>query len=136
VPTTNVPTTNVPTTNAAIAALCTDLIFTSKITEVARTLGVTCHGARDVESLLARTRRHAAEAPIALVIVDMVLRDADAAVAIRALRADPSTRAARIVAFLPHERDDLRDAATAAGATSVLTRGQLAKQLPRLIGGE
>jgi CheY-like chemotaxis protein len=123
------------TTNVAIGALCTDLIFTSKITEVARTLGVTCLGARDVDSLLARARTQATAAPIGLVIVDMVLRDADAAVAIRALRADPSTHAARIVAFLPHERDDLRDAATAAGATSVLTRGQLAKQLPALIAG-
>ena len=117
-----------------ISALCTDMIFTSKITEVARALGVECHVAKDVASLLARTRTQAPAAPIALVIVDMVLRAADAADAIRALRADPSTSAARIVAFLPHERDDLRDAATAAGATSVLTRGQLAKQLPALIG--
>jgi CheY-like chemotaxis protein len=119
--------------NAAIGALCTDLVFTSKITEVARALGVECLAAKDVASLLARARTRAND-PLALVIVDMVLRDADAALAIRALRADPSTAAARIVAFLPHERDDLRDAATAAGASSVLTRGQLAKQLPALVG--
>ena len=114
----------------AIAALCTDLVFTSKITEVAKTLGVTCQGAGDVTTLLARAQ---ASRPT-LVIVDMVLRGgADAAEAIRALRADAATQAARIVAFLPHERDDLRAAASAAGANAVLTRGQLAKQLPALV---
>jgi CheY-like chemotaxis protein len=114
---------------AQVAALCTDLFFTSKITEVARTLGVPCSAARDMATLLARAQT----APPALVIVDLVLRDADAIAAIAALRADAATAGARIVAFLPHERDDLRAAATAAGATSVLTKGQLAKQLPALL---
>ncbi len=110
-------------------ALCSDLLFTSKIAETARTLGVPCPVARDVASLLA----HARATPPALVIVDMVLRQGDAADAIRALRAEDATRAAHIVAFLPHTRVDLIAAAEAAGADVVLTKGQLTKQLPALL---
>ena len=115
----------------AIAALCTDLFFASRIAEVARTLGVTCHGARDLAALLARAR----DAPPTLIFVDMRLRGADAALAIRALRADESTRAARIVAFLPHVEEELASAAEAAGADLVLTHGQLSKKLPSLLAG-
>ncbi len=115
----------------AIAALCTDLFFASRIAEVAKTLGVVCHGARDVETLVARART----APPTLVFVDMLLRGADAAAAIRRLRTDESTRAARIVAFLPHVQEELATAAEAAGAHVVLTRGQLGKQLPGLLTG-
>ena len=112
-----------------IAALCTDLFFASRIAEVAKTLGVTCLGARDVATLLTRAR---GDAPT-LVIVDMILRDADAALAIRTLRADAATRDARIVAFLPHVEEALAEAAHAAGAHEVLTRGQLTKRLPALL---
>jgi CheY-like chemotaxis protein len=115
----------------AIASLCTDLFFGSKIAEVAKTLGVAHVGAREVATLLERARA----TPPSLVIVDMSARGVDAAEAIRMLRADPATQAARIVAFLPHERDDWMAAARAAGASDVLTRGQLSKQLPKLVAG-
>ena len=111
------------------AALCSDLFFASRIAEVARTLGVAHQGARELAALLAQAR----QSPPTLIFVDMLWRGGDPAEAILALRADPATRAARIVAFLPHVQEELASAAEAAGAQPVLTRGQLTKQLAALL---
>jgi CheY-like chemotaxis protein len=111
-----------------VLGLCTDLFFASRIAETARTLGVPCHVARTLDALLERARA----APPRLVIVDLVLRDIDAVAALRALRADPATASAELVAFSPHVMEDLADAAAATGAR-VLTRGQLTRKLPELL---
>jgi CheY-like chemotaxis protein len=112
-----------------IAALCTDLFFAARIAEVAKTLGVVCVGARDLDGLLARLGD---ETPT-VTFVDMRLRGGDAAEAIRRLRA---LKATRVVAFLPHVEEDLAEAARAAGADTVLTHGQLGKKLPSLIAAD
>ena len=109
-----------------ILALVSDLLFTSKIRETAATLGLPVETVRTADALLAR-------APAAtVVIVHLIAHGLDAAPALRALRAAAPT--ARLVAFGPHTAEDLLASARAAGADAVLTHGQLAKQLPSLLG--
>ena len=102
-----------------------DMLFTSKIREVARTLGVTAESARDLPAL---TR---AAAGARLVIFDLRLPGALEAVA--ALAADPALRGVRSVGFIDHERTDVMDDARARGCSEVLTKGQFARDLPRLL---
>jgi CheY-like chemotaxis protein len=115
-----------------ILVLCTDLLFGSKIAETARTLEVLCSTARDVSSLVAKAR--ALPTPPQLIIVDLVLRDQDSLAALALLRQDPATALVPLVAFVPHVMEDLAAAAAATGAR-VMTRGQLTRKLPELLGG-
>jgi hypothetical protein len=102
-----------------------DMLFTSKIREVARTLGVSVEGARDVAGL-------AKAAPGArLIILDLRLDGALDALA--ALAADPALRGLRSVGFVDHEKTEVMDAARARGCSEVLTKGQFARDLPRLL---
>jgi|SRR4051812_16681990 hypothetical protein len=102
-----------------------DMLFTSKIREVARTLGVTAEPARDLATL---TR---AAAGARLVIFDLRLEGALDAVA--ALAADPALQGVRSVGFVDHERTEVMDAARARGCGEVLTKGQFARDLARLL---
>jgi CheY-like chemotaxis protein len=109
-----------------IAYLCTDLLFTSKIREVARGLGLEVSGARDVEALAATAR--GADA----VIVD--LRLPAALDALIRLRADPATAEVPAIGFCDHENVDLMARARDAGCTQVLAKGKFSSDLPRLLG--
>jgi hypothetical protein len=80
-----------------------DLLFVSKIREVARQLGIDARSVRDAESL------HA-EAPGARLLV-LDLRLPSALAALDRLAADPATRAVPKVGFIDHERTDVMERA-------------------------
>jgi DNA-binding NarL/FixJ family response regulator len=111
-----------------ILVLATDLFFASRIAEVGKTLDRPVKTARSADQLLAL----AAEVRPELVFVDLHLRDLDSIAALKQLRA--GLLGVRIVCFFPHVDDELGESARAAGADLVLTRGQVSKQLPGLIG--
>lgn len=104
-----------------VAYLCTDLLFTSKIRETARALGVEVVGARDAAGLAT------AAAAAALVIVD--LRRPDALAALDAVRAGGDVRA---VGFCDHERADLFDEAARRGCLA-LAKGKFSSELKHLL---
>jgi hypothetical protein len=99
--------------------LCTDLLFTSKIREVAKQVGVEIAGARDAAQLAG------AAADAALAIID--LRRPDALAAIDAL-----PRELAKVGFIDHERVDVMEAARERGVRA-FAKGQFAKELPMLL---
>jgi hypothetical protein len=105
---------------ASVVYLVSDLLFTSKIREVARQLGLECAAARDTAQL------SAAAGDAKLVIVD--LRRPDALAALDAI----SGSAARKVGFVDHERTDVMDAARDRGCVA-LAKGKFATELPRLL---
>jgi hypothetical protein len=118
---------------ADIVYLVRDMMFTSKIREVARQLGLAIQAAPDPGAL----SRTAAGARV--VIVDLRLPQAmEALDALAALAADPAVAAMRpaqtIIGFVDHEKVEVMDAARARGCTRVLTKGQFAKELPALLG--
>ncbi len=102
-----------------------DMMFTSKIREVASQLGLEAKGAPD-PAALARTAPGAK-----LVIVD--LRLPQALDALDALAADPATAAIPRVGFVDHEKVEVMDAARAHGCDRVLAKGQFSKELPALL---
>lgn len=110
---------------ADIVYLVRDMMFTSKIREVAGQLGLTAQGTPDVAAL------SRAAAGARLVIID--LRLPQALEALDALAADPAAAAVPRVGFVDHEKVDVMDAARAHGCGRVLTKGQFAKELPSLL---
>jgi CheY-like chemotaxis protein len=110
---------------ADVVYFARDMLFTSKIREVARTLGVTVEGARDAAALTQ------AAAGARLVLLDLRLDGALAA--LEALAADPALRGVRSVGFVDHEKVDVMDAARARGCAEVLTKGQFSRDLHRLL---
>jgi AmiR/NasT family two-component response regulator len=110
---------------ADVVHFITDMLFASKVREVAKTIGLTVQGARDPQALATAARE------AKLVIVD--LRVPRALEALDALAADATARAVPSVAFIDHERTDLMDAARAKGAGQVMAKGQFANALPKLL---
>jgi DNA-binding NarL/FixJ family response regulator len=110
---------------ADVVYLVRDMMFTSKIREVAAQLGLEARGAPDPAAL-------SRAAPGArLVIVD--LRLPQAMEALEALAADPAAAAVPRVGFVDHQKVELMEAARARGCPRVLTKGQFAKELPSLL---
>jgi CheY-like chemotaxis protein len=112
-----------------VLGLVPDLLFATRIEQGLRHLGYRVDLAADATALVARTR----EAEPELVLVDLAARGVDVPAAIRALRADPATRAVPIVAFGPHLDEAARAAARDAGADAVVANSKLALDLPGVL---
>jgi hypothetical protein len=107
---------------ADVVYLIHDMMFSSKVREVAKQTGVTITAAREPAAWAAAAR----EAKLA--IVDLRLPVAFAA--LDALAAPPN--GVRIIGFVEHERTDVMDQARAKGCADVMAKGQFANALPKL----
>jgi hypothetical protein len=105
---------------AKIVYLVSDLLFVSKIREVAKQLGVEAEARRDAAAL------SEAAATAQLVIVD--LRHPAALAALDLLR----DRAVAKVGFIDHEKTDVMEAARERGCRAY-AKGAFAKELPSLL---
>jgi CheY-like chemotaxis protein len=114
---------------ADVVYLVRDMLFTSKIREVARQLGLSVQAVTVPAGDPAALARAAVGAQV--VIVDLRLEPA--LEALGALAADPALAAVPTIGFVDHERADVMDAARARGCRHVLTKGQFSKDLPRLL---
>jgi len=112
---------------ADVVYLVQDMLFTSKIREAAKAVGLTVQATRDPAALVT------AAATAKLVIVDLRLPSALDALA--ALGADPAAKAIRSVGFIDHERLDVMDQARERGCGQVMAKGQFANALPRMLAG-
>jgi CheY-like chemotaxis protein len=113
-----------------VVALVDDLLFLSRIREVAGAASVRVVSARNAAALLEACRAE----PPTLVLADLDSPRLDGVGAIRGLRADPAGAGLRIVGFFSHVESERGREASAAGASLVLPRGAFARQLPGLIG--
>jgi len=109
-----------------VVYLVQDMIFTSKIREAAKPLGLSVQGTRDPAALVA-----GAAGGAKLVIVDLRLPVAMDALA--ALAANPAAAAVPSVGFIDHERTDVMEAARVCGCGQVMAKGQFSTALPRLL---
>lgn len=103
-----------------------DLMFRSRIEEVARRVGRTVEVVRDPNALVERAR----SGPD-LVLIDLddaALRPIETIAAIR--RECPDIR---IVGFLSHVHRGLQQEAMAAGCTEAIARGEFTKRLPEIL---
>ena len=111
-----------------VVYLVQDMLFTSKIREVAKQTGVTVQGVRDPAALASAVAGGAK-----LVILDLRLPTASDALA--RLAADPVARAVPSVGFVDHEKVEVMDAARSQGCGQVMAKGQFANALPKLLAG-
>jgi hypothetical protein len=98
-----------------------DLLFVSKIREVARTLGVEAKSVRDADALAA------AASNATLVVLD--LRLPTALPALERLAGTPVKK----VGFIDHERTDVMERARELGCIA-LAKGKFSTELPTLMG--
>jgi hypothetical protein len=108
-----------PESAADVVTLIQDMLFSSKVREAAKALGVTVRATRDPASFAAAAR--AAK----LAIVDLRLPVAMAAL-------DALAGSTPTVGFVDHEATDVMDAARARGCGQVMAKGQFANALPKL----
>lgn len=114
-----------------ILAAVDDLLFSSKIRNVARRLACDVTFARSMEAILAQTR---ARRP-ALVIFDLNAGRMRPLECIAAIRADPGLSGTRIVGFVSHVQGELVEAARQAGADQVMARSAFTTSLPDILSG-
>jgi CheY-like chemotaxis protein len=109
-----------------VYVLCTDLIFSTKVTGTAKLLERPAFVVRSTDKLRDRLT---AEAPPALLIVDLNAGGPDPLGAIRLAKA----HAIPVVAYLSHVQAELAAAAREAGADHVMARSAFVLQLPRFL---
>jgi AmiR/NasT family two-component response regulator len=105
-----------------------DMLFTSKIREVARQLGVSVTAIRATE---AGTPPAELDGQTRLVILD--LRLPGALELLGAIRGSATRHDVPTVGFIDHENTAVMDQARALGCTEVMTKGQFSHALPRLL---
>ncbi len=114
---------------STVVVLEDDLLFLSRIREAAGSARVRV--VRTAAALVEACQ----EDPEALVLADLDSARLDAVAAIRALRAEPALAQRQVIGFFSHVHADVGQAALAAGASRVLTRGAFVGALPALLAG-
>ena len=113
-----------------VLVVISDLLFRSRIDDVARRLNVPLRVAKSVEQL----ERHLANGAPAMAIVDLEIETMDPAETITRIRNAAGGADTRLIAFAGHTNLDAIRAGRAAGAGVVLARSAFVTQLPALLG--
>lgn len=111
---------------ATVLVAISDLMFSSKVSAVARALGLTYQRAARGEPLASEVTRTAATR----VLVELGASPGVLSAVADVRRQHPGVE---IVGFCSHTLVDLMDRARSAGCNRVLTQGELAGQLPELL---
>jgi CheY-like chemotaxis protein len=114
-----------------VLAAVEDLLFRSKISETASTLGIEAAFPRSPKKLLEALR----ESPPDLLILDLNSARFEPLALLRSVRTDPATSDVSTVGFLSHVQKDLAVAAREAGCDRVVARSAFTKDLPRILAG-
>jgi CheY-like chemotaxis protein len=108
-----------------------DLMFSSRISTVAKAVGVAIKFARSPEAIVTAVKATSAR----LVILDLNSARLQPLETVAALKADPTLAGVQTVGFVSHVQADLISQARAAGVDQVLARSAFVTQLPGLLQG-
>jgi CheY-like chemotaxis protein len=108
-----------------------DLLFRSKISETASSLGIEAAFPRNPRKLLEALR----ESPPDLLVLDLNSARFEPLTLLRSVRSDEAMRDIPTVGFLSHVQKDLAIAAREAGCDRVIARSAFTKDLPRILAG-
>ena len=117
-------------TRRVIAAV-EDLLFRSKISETASTLGIEAAFPRSPKKLLEALR----ESPPDLLILDLNSARFEPLTLLGDVRSEEATRDVSTVGVLSHVQKDLAVAAREAGCDRVVARSAFTKDLPQILAG-
>ncbi|CAA9450750.1 MAG: hypothetical protein AVDCRST_MAG14-884 [uncultured Rubrobacteraceae bacterium] len=115
-----------------IVAAVEDLLFKSKISETANTLGV--------ETLFPRSPRklieQASSSPPDLLVLDLNSARYEPLNLLREIKSDQALKDVPVVGFLSHVQKDLAVAARELGCDRVMARSAFTRDLPELLAGD
>ena len=114
-----------------VLAAVEDLLFRSKISETASSLGIEATFPRNPRRLLDALR----DSPPDLLVLDLNSARFEPLTLLRDVRSDEVTREIPTVGFLSHVQKDLAIAAREAGCDRVVARSAFTKDLPRILAG-
>jgi PleD family two-component response regulator len=114
-----------------ILAAVEDLLFRSKISETASSLGIEAAFPRNPRRLLEAMR----ESPTDLLVVDLNSARFEPLTLLKSVSSDEATRDVPTVGFLSHVQKDLAVAAREAGCDRIIARSAFTKDLPRILAG-
>ena len=114
-----------------VLAAVEDLLFRSKISETASSLGIEAAFPRNPRRLLDALRDSQPD----LLVLDLNSARFEPLTLLRAVRSDEVTREIPTVGFLSHVQKDLAIAAREAGCDRVVARSAFTKDLPRILAG-
>ena len=114
-----------------VLAAVEDLLFRSKISETASTLGIEAAFPRSPKKLLEALR----ESPPDLLILDLNSARFEPLALLKNVKSDEATRDVSTVGFLSHVQKDLAVAAREAGCDRVVARSAFTRDLPRILAG-
>jgi PleD family two-component response regulator len=114
-----------------VLAAVEDLLFRSKISETASSLGIEAAFPRNPRRLLEALR----ESPPDLLVVDLNSARFEPLTLLRSVKSDEATVTVPTVGFLSHVQKDLAVAAREAGCDRVVARSAFTKDLPRILAG-
>jgi PleD family two-component response regulator len=117
-------------TRRVIAAV-EDLLFRSKISETASSLGIEATFPRNPRRLLEAIH----ESPPDLLVLDLNSARFEPLTLLEDVRSDEATRDVSTVGSLSHVQKDLAVAAREAGCDRVVARSAFTKDLPRILAG-
>ncbi|MBA2441953.1 MAG: response regulator [Rubrobacter sp.] len=112
-----------------VLAAVEDLLFRSKISETADTLGIDARFPRSKEKLLAAAR----ESPPDLIVLDLAASRFEPMALIQTLKSDAALEGVETVGFLPHVEKDLALAARESGCDRIMARSAFTKDLPEIL---
>jgi PleD family two-component response regulator len=114
-----------------ILAAVEDLLFKSKISETASTLGIEASFPRNPKRLLEALR----ESPPDLLVLDLNSARFEPLALLRSVRSDEVIRDVPTVGFLSHVQKDLAVAAREAGCDRIVARSAFTRDLPQILAG-
>ena len=114
-----------------VLAAVEDLLFRSKISETASTLGIEAAFPRSPKKLLETLR----ETPPDLLILDLNSARFEPLALLQTVKSEEATRDVPTVGFLSHVQKDLAVAAREAGCDRVVARSAFTRDLPRILAG-
>lgn len=112
-----------------VLAAVEDLLFRSKISETAHTLGVEASFPRSPTKLLDALR----SSPPDLLVLDLNSSRFEPLRILQTVKADKATADVRTIGFLSHVQKDLAVAAKEAGCDRVVARSAFTKNLPKIL---
>jgi PleD family two-component response regulator len=114
-----------------VLAAVEDLLFRSKISETASTLGIEAAFPRSPKKLLETLRK----TPPDLLILDLNSARFEPLALLQTVKSEEATRDVPTVGFLSHVQKDLAVAAREAGCDRVVARSAFTRDLPRILAG-
>lgn len=115
-----------------VVAAVEDLLFRSKISEIANTLGVEALFPRSPKKLLEKVH----ESPPDLLVLDLNSARFEPLQLLLELKSDEASRGVPVVGFLSHVQKDLAVAARESGCDRVMARSAFTRDLPEILVGD